>query len=122
MRFLADENCDFAIVRLLRQAGHNVVAVAEIAPRASDSVVIGLASQEGRILLTEDRDFGQLVFAGIQTSGGVIYMRYPALARTSLAQDVLSIVERYGDANDTEAEALAKAEAAGVVFEWVPLS
>ncbi len=63
MRFLADENCDFAVVRALRAAGHDVVAIVEISPRAEDNVVIDLAMREGRILLTEDKDFGQLVYA-----------------------------------------------------------
>jgi hypothetical protein len=40
MRFLADESCDFAVVRALRKSGYDVVAVAEIAPRAEDSDVL----------------------------------------------------------------------------------
>lgn len=58
MRFLADENCDLAVVRALRSAGHDVVAVAERSPRAEDPEVIHLALSEGRIVLTEDKDFG----------------------------------------------------------------
>ncbi|MBI4607681.1 MAG: DUF5615 family PIN-like protein [Candidatus Rokubacteria bacterium] len=40
MRFLADESCDFAVVRALRAAGHDVVAIAEISPRATDEGVL----------------------------------------------------------------------------------
>ncbi len=40
MRFLADENCDFTVVRALRAAGHDVLCVSEITPRAEDSEVI----------------------------------------------------------------------------------
>ena len=65
MCFLADESCDFAVVRALRGAGHDVVAVAEVSPRAEGEVVIDLAVRGGRILLTEDKDFGQLVYAKI---------------------------------------------------------
>lgn len=73
MRFLADESCDFAIVRALRGAGHDVLAVAEIAPRAEDPEVVQLAVGEGRLLLTEDKDFGRIVFADdwIQLSGNL---------------------------------------------------
>ena len=59
MRFLADESCDFAVVRALRAAGHDVLAVAELSPRSDDRAVIDLAAQENRVLLTEDKDFGQ---------------------------------------------------------------
>src|SRR6185295_11304093 len=61
MRFLADESCDAAVVRTLRHAGHDVVAVAERRPGADDRMVIGLARRTDRILLTEDKDFGQRV-------------------------------------------------------------
>ncbi len=54
MRFLADESCDFAVVRALRSAGHDVIAVVEISPRADDEIVIDRAVREDRILLTED--------------------------------------------------------------------
>ena len=43
MRFLADESCDFAIVRALRAAGHEIQAVADLAPRADDPDIIRLA-------------------------------------------------------------------------------
>ncbi|MBI4311137.1 MAG: DUF5615 family PIN-like protein [Chloroflexi bacterium] len=60
MRFLADESCDFAVVKALRAAGHDVTTVADVAPQAEDSVVLQLAQSEGLVLLTEDKDFGQL--------------------------------------------------------------
>ncbi len=63
MRFLAYESCDFAIVHALRANGYDVLAVSEITPRAEDSDVIRLAVREKRILLTEDKDFGRLVYS-----------------------------------------------------------
>ena len=96
MRFLADESCDFSVVRTLRAAGHNVVAVAEVALSADDSAVIDLAVRQRRILLTEDKDFGQLVFAHAQTSGGVMFIRYPAAARRMLPKVILDLVAEVG--------------------------
>ena len=60
MRFLADESCDYAVVRALRSAGHDVVAVADTNAQAPNTEVADLAASDGRILLTEDKDFGQL--------------------------------------------------------------
>ena len=77
MRFLADENCDFAVVRALLAVGYNVVAIAEISPRATDEVVMEFAIREGRILLTEDKDFGQLVHANQAAAGGVFPASVP---------------------------------------------
>lgn len=92
MRFLADESCDFSIVRALRAAGHDVLAVAEISPRADDPNVMELAVRDERILLTEDKDFGQLVYANAQPSGGVIFIRFPAGARKTLSTAVLNLI------------------------------
>jgi len=63
VRFLADESCDFGVVRILRANGHDVLAVSEISPRLSDEDVALWARREDRVLLTEDKDFGQLVCA-----------------------------------------------------------
>jgi predicted nuclease of predicted toxin-antitoxin system len=64
MRFLADENCDFVVVRALRSAGHDVAAVSEFQQRSVDRQLMEMAYNEGRILLTEDKDFGWLAFVG----------------------------------------------------------
>jgi hypothetical protein len=92
MRFIADESCDFGVVRALRSAGHEVLAVAESAPGAADSTVIARAIDEQRVLLTEDKDFGRLVFASGGTAAPVLLIRYPAGARGSLADDVCAFV------------------------------
>lgn len=69
VRFLADESCDFRIVRALRAAGHDVHAIVEDSPGAPDGAVLESARKVNRILLTEDRDFGQLVFANLASPG-----------------------------------------------------
>jgi hypothetical protein len=58
-----DETQNGILVKTLREAGHDVLAVSEIMPRAEESDGIRLSVREKRILLTEDKDFGQLVYA-----------------------------------------------------------
>jgi len=94
VRFLADESCDFSVVRALRAAGHDVLAVAEVLSGSDDAVVMDLAFREYRVLLTEDKDFGQLVYAYSQQSSGVILIRYPASARKGLPEAVVTLVSR----------------------------
>jgi hypothetical protein len=96
MRFLADESCDFAVVRALRAAGHDVAAVAELSPRADDEIVIDRAVREERILITEDKDFGQLVYADKRSNGGVLFIRFPARARRNLPRTVVELVKKRG--------------------------
>ena len=63
MRFLADESCDSAVVRALRAAGHDVAAIAEEQPGLTHRDVIARAGSESRVVLAEDKDFGQLSFS-----------------------------------------------------------
>ena len=97
MRFLADESCDFSVVRALRSAGHDVILVSETAPRAEDSEVISLAVRESRMLVTEDKDFGQLVYAHGQETIGVIFLRFPTDTRNQIAKAVVKLVKKEGD-------------------------
>jgi predicted nuclease of predicted toxin-antitoxin system len=97
MRLLADESCDFRIVRALRAAGHDVLAVVEVAPGADDATVIELAVRERRVFVTEDRDFGQLVYAASKPTYGVILLRFPSSARAALPGILTEFLMNYGD-------------------------
>ena len=62
MRSLADECVAAPLVAFLRAGGHDVLYIAEAAAGLSDGDVIALSLREQRLLLTEDNDFGDLVF------------------------------------------------------------
>ena len=69
MRFLADENFDGLAVEALRGLGHDVIWVSDAAPGISDEEVWDRAVKEDRILLTFDKDFGEIAF--IRTRAGI---------------------------------------------------
>ena len=75
MRWLADECVSARLVKLLREAGHDVAYVAEMAAGASDTDLIGLARRENRLLLTDDKEFGELVIRRRWAVPGLILMR-----------------------------------------------
>ncbi len=97
MRLVADENCDFSVVVDLRLAGYDVVSITEQMPGADDETVIDFACSERRLLITEDKDFGQLVFAAAKQNSGVILIRYPASARSALTAAVLKLLSDNGE-------------------------
>jgi len=96
LRFLADESCDFSVVRVLRSNGYDVLAISEIMTRSRDDDLIAQAARERRILITEDKDFGWLVFVSQADSAGVILIRFPASARPTLAETVSRLVAEQG--------------------------
>lgn len=96
MRFLADESCDLEAVRALRDAGHDVVALAESSPRLPDSEVLALAVRADRTLLSEDQYFGKWAFAGAAARTGVVLLRYRQDTRPDLGKTVVDLVARYG--------------------------
>jgi predicted nuclease of predicted toxin-antitoxin system len=96
LRFPADESCYFGVVKALRAKGYDVVALTEITSRTIDSEVVALSYSEKRILLTEDKDFGQLVFASQADSAGVILIRYPGNARKLLQEAIIKLVREQG--------------------------
>jgi predicted nuclease of predicted toxin-antitoxin system len=62
MNLLADEGVDRPVVEQLRQDGHDVLYVAEMEPSINDDVVLMRANQHQAVLLTADKDFGELVY------------------------------------------------------------
>ncbi|MDX1426091.1 MAG: DUF5615 family PIN-like protein [Kiloniellales bacterium] len=75
MRFLADECVDASLVENLRAAGHDVRTVQETASACDDEAVIALAARENRILITEDKDFGELAIRQKLPVPGIILLR-----------------------------------------------
>ncbi len=60
MKFLLDVCVSSrSLTKLLRDRGHDVRLAEDVDPRASDERILSLAREEGRILLTEDKDFGE---------------------------------------------------------------
>ena len=77
MRLLADENVPYPSVRLLRKAGYDVESMSELAPGAPDTEVLRRAQTEGQVLITFDRDFGELVYhRGAPSPQGIVYLRF----------------------------------------------
>ena len=96
MNFLADESCARPIIQALRTAGHDVAAIAETTPGATDELALDRALNENRVLITEDRDFGELVYARGRSSAGVVLVRFPSRVQAAKATTVVQAVAKLG--------------------------
>jgi predicted nuclease of predicted toxin-antitoxin system len=96
MNFMADESCAAPVICALREAGHDVVAIAEVARGAPDEQVLERALSERRVIITEDHDFGELVYARGRSSPGVILVRFHSRARLAKPPTVVEAVAKLG--------------------------
>ena len=91
-RYLADENIPRVCVTRLLDAGFDVEYVVDRGAGSPDSAVMRRAGEDGRILITEDRDFGALIYAHAQPSpAGVLYLRLGAEPPDAVADAVLHV-------------------------------
>ncbi len=75
VKFLIDECTGKRLSFLLKNVGYDVLFVGDWKPSASDEEVLQKANDDGRILITDDKDFGELVFRLEKPSTGVILLR-----------------------------------------------
>ncbi len=96
MNFLVDENVDRQIADGLRLMGHNVEYVAEMDAGISDDEVLKMANEKTALLLTADKDFGELVFRQRRVTSGVVLIRLAGLPPTRKAEIVISAIKKHG--------------------------
>lgn len=80
MKFLLDESADFRLGQHLSEQGHDVTSISREYPQAlRDEEVLSIALAEMRVLITRDRDFGELIFRHRLRHSGVILIRFNPL-------------------------------------------
>jgi predicted nuclease of predicted toxin-antitoxin system len=92
---IADESVDFNIVKTLRKAGHTVMAVAETNPSASDKEVLNMALKNNALLITEDKDFGELVHRFKMKHCGILLIRLISYTSSEKAELVSISIENH---------------------------
>jgi predicted nuclease of predicted toxin-antitoxin system len=97
MKFLADEGIDRSIVDGLRQLSFDVFYVVDETRSLDDDVLLQIAADEKRILITKDKDFGELVFRLSKAHSGVILLRLEGLETQERADLVCPLLLRYKD-------------------------
>ncbi len=98
MRFLAHENFSLDAVNALRQDGYDVAWIRSDSPGISDTEVLNRAQAENRILLTFDKDFGELAFrAKLPVTTGIILFRVQVPSSTVVAEKVARAIASRDD-------------------------
>ena len=95
MNFVADESVDAQIVHALRNFGYEVVSIAEEVPGIRDEEVLSRATTSRSVLLTADKDFGELVFRQRLLHTGVVLLRLAGIPPARKAQFVATAINAY---------------------------
>lgn len=97
MRFLANENFPLLSVQLLRQMEIKVASVSEDSPGIEDAEVLDRAADEQRVILTFDRDYGELIYRlRLRSPRGVIYFRFRPHTPEEPASILLNLLQMEG--------------------------
>ena len=98
MQFLANENLPLDVVEALRNQGHDVTWIRTAAPGSQDPDILRSALAENRILLTFDKDFGDLAFDfGLPATSGIVLFRLQAISSAALANIVVAAIQSRSD-------------------------
>ncbi len=92
MNFVADEGVDDIIVQKLRAAPHSVVFIKEDFPGVDDNTVLAIAESKKCILITQDKDFGELVFRVKLLHSGIILLRLSGIKPFEKAKLVVDAI------------------------------
>jgi predicted nuclease of predicted toxin-antitoxin system len=98
MRIIANENIMATVVSELRGRGHDVLSVKESMTSAKDEIILAKAQAEDRLVLTHDKDFGELAFRfGLPSTSGVLLIRLSGSGRQIDIEQVLKVIESRAD-------------------------
>jgi len=96
LSLLADENIDQRLVSSLRLAGIFVYSAAESSPGISDEEVMRLSENLSAMILTDDKDFGEIVFRKQRSCRGIVLLRLAGVDYSRKADHVIKVIGRYG--------------------------
>jgi predicted nuclease of predicted toxin-antitoxin system len=97
MRLLADECLDGRLIQGLQHAGHDVLAVRDASRGAGDRAILERARRERRVLVTEDKGFGELVVRRKSRVAGLILVRYSQSDVWAVLARLLAVVDQHGE-------------------------
>jgi len=97
VKLLADECIERSIVNHLKENGFDIFTVAELTPGASDDIVIKLANKKKSILVTADKDFGELFYRQRKLTYGIILLRLHGLSSENKARVIVKTLNEHKD-------------------------
>ena len=97
MKFLADENVEKLVVDWLRDEGFDVLYIAEVSPSVTDEEIIRISYDEQRVIITNDKGFGELIFYRKEPVVGLILIRAKDEGATNKVELIREVIGKLRD-------------------------
>jgi predicted nuclease of predicted toxin-antitoxin system len=97
MRIVADENLAYRMIKALRNKGFEVISIEEDTPSIPDNNVLSVAVKENALLITEDKDFGDLVMLHKLPHKGILLLRLSGMETDEKVIRTLDVIQTYGE-------------------------
>lgn len=108
MTLLIDENIDEPIVEALKELELKIVSISDIAPGVTDDEVLDIANRENAVILTSDKDFGELVFRKRLINKGVVLVRLHGISADEKKSIIREFVNNYIDKIENSFSVISK--------------
>jgi predicted nuclease of predicted toxin-antitoxin system len=95
MKIVADENLAYRMIKALRNEGFEVISIEEDTPSIPDNNVLSVAVKENALLITEDKDFGDLVMLHKLPHKGILLLRLSGMETDEKVIRTLDVIETY---------------------------
>lgn len=97
MRILVDVSAGRTVAQTIRSLGHDSIFVSDVDARMADDQILSWAAREDRLLVTMDKDFGELIYRSGQFHSGVLLLRLEAAQSSEKAQVISEILTVHAD-------------------------
>ncbi len=98
LKLLVDHNVGRGVALALREAGYDAVFAGDVDPHLSDAAILGWAMREDRLIITQDNDFGALVYRSGQPHAGVLLLHMAEATRQERTTTLLWLLRHFASA------------------------
>jgi len=95
LKFLVDESSGTKLTDMLKTEGYDAIYAGEQFKGASDDELLKIAQYYKRILITNDKDFGEAIFRHKRVSSGVIFLRLKIDKPSNRAKYVIMLIKKF---------------------------
>lgn len=97
LKIVFDESVDYRLVKKIISAGYEGISIMKDYKGISDKEVLIIARNNNAIIITEDKDFGELIFSHKESKTGIVLLRYNAKDLDKIHDSIIITFKKYNE-------------------------